>query len=120
MKPRAAVRFNKGAAGHGHFLPCFPQGKRKALVMSYDDGSEHDRRQQVWYPRNLQSQFRPFGREERDYLSRGSPDANRRRKRWRETLRDQRAASPGPAPPARGTALRYGAASSAESPGSSA
>ena len=26
------------------FILRFPQGKRKALVMSYDDGSEHDRR----------------------------------------------------------------------------
>lgn len=35
---RKLMKNQPGLVGH------FPQGKRKALVMSYDDGSEHDRR----------------------------------------------------------------------------
>jgi len=44
MKVMTAGQSSKGAGAKERVRYCFPHGKQKALVMSYDDGSEHDRR----------------------------------------------------------------------------
>lgn len=48
---------------------CFPNGKRKALILSYDDGSEHDRRLVALFNRyGLRGSFHlNSGKLDRDY-----------------------------------------------------